>query len=636
MKAANRAFLAAALSLAAVPALAEGDCAQGIRLVAQELQAKLPARPGLPGADRAGWAVLAAHPDAAKIVAAAEKIAVQPIPETPDELYLEFWENGNRSHYEKRYSDRVNRLVTFTVAEALDRKGRFVPKIVEFIDAICAMKSWVLPAHDWIDGGRGNFRGTAITVDLFASQLASHLAYMVNFIGDSLPPESLAKVKKEVERRIFAPLRLTYSLMDEKGGFSKKADPLHHWWTCCRSNWNAVCHDNVVTAALALLDDPSDRAFFVANALRGLGYYARGGFASDGYCTEGMGYWNYGFGHFLMLGLVLRDVTGGGIDIFSEPIYRKAAEYAYGYQLERGVSPAFADGNGAPSAANLALVRRVWPDLTCRAAESVSPFGNSASKDPSGIYLDHYTALLGFGGHAPPSGAADEQLPLRSAFPVGQVWLMRCGSELSVAVKGGSNGELHNHNDVGSYYLVSGGRLVSGDPGGEQYTARTFSSRRYESKVINSYAHPVPVVGGCLQSTGAKYAAKVLATLFSGSRDTVVLDISGAYDVKSLKSLVRTFVFDREKKTFTVSDSVEFSEPTDFEEVYTTFEGGKFGEALVDVAVTAGGETVHAVEHVENPGRISPERHSVRFASPVAKASISLTFRVKTGKDKKK
>ena len=312
--------------------------------------------------------------------------------------------------------------------------------------------------------------------------------------------------------------------------------------------------------------------------------------------------------------------------MFAEPIYRKAAEYAYAYQLERGVSPALADGNGAPSATNLALVRRVWPDLTCRAAESVSPFGTAAD-GVAGIYLDHYAALLGFGKMAAPSGSIDAPLPIRSEFPAGQVWLMRCGEELSVAVKGGHNGELHNHNDVGSYYLVSHGRLLSGDPGGEVYTARTFGPRRYESKVINSYAHPVPVVGGSLQSTGAKFAAKVLATDFSDSRDTVVLDISGAYEVKSLKTLVRTFSFDRKAKTFTVSDRVEFSQPTDFEEAYTTFEGGKFGKAHVDVAVTAGGETVHAVEHIDNPGRISPDRHSVRFASPVDKAEISLTFR---------
>ena len=624
----------ATAALAVMMIAGASTAAAGIRESQAELRVKLPAAAGLPGAGRTGWDALAANPAAAEIVAEAEKEALLPIPDTSDELYLEFWKNGNRSHYEKPYFGRVRRLVTLTVAEALERKGRFLPKVVETVDAICAMRTWVLPAHDQIDGGRGNFNGTIITVDLFSSQVAAHLAYTANYLGDSLPAETRAKIRSEVERRIFAPLRASYSLMDDKGQFSKTPDPRHHWWTYCRSNWNAVCHDNVVTAALGLIDDLDDRAFFVACALRGLGYYARGGFAADGYCSEGMGYWNYGYGHLLMLGLLLRDLTDGRVDLFTEPIYRKAAEYAYGYQLERGVSPPFADGNGAPSAANLALVRRVWPDLTCHAAEGVSPFGTAAD-GVAGIYTDHYVALLGFGKAAPPTGVADGPLPLRSAFPSGQVWLMRRGDELSVDVKGGHNGELHNHNDVGSYSLVSHGRFISGDPGGELYSARTFSKRRYESRVLSSYAHPVPVVGGCLQSVGAQFAAKVVKTDFSDERDVVVMDIAGAYEVKSLKSLVRTFVFDRAAKTFRVTDRVEFTSPTEFEEAYTTFDGRKFGKVDVAVAVAAGGEVVRSSERVDNPERISPVRHSVRFAAPVAAAEITFTFKpIKQG-DKK-
>ena len=615
-----------AAALAAMMIAGASPAAAGIRESQAELRAKLPAAAGLPGAGRAGWAALAKHPYAAKVMAEAERLQAEPMPDTSDELYLEFWKNGNRSHYEKPYFARVRRLVTLTVAEALERKGRFLPSVVETVDAICAMRTWVLPAHDQIDGGRGNFNGTIVTVDLFSSQVAAHLAYTVSYLGDSLPAETTAKIRREVERRIFAPMRLSYSLMDDDGQFTKNADPLRHWWTHGRNNWNSVCHDNVVTAALGLIDDLDDRAFFVACALRGLGYYARGGFAADGYCSEGMGYWNYGYGHLLMLGLLLRDLTDGRVDVFAEPIYRKAAEYAYGYQLERGVSPPFADGNGAPSAANLALVRRVWPDLTCHAAESVSPFGTAAD-GVAGIYTDHYVALLGFGKAAPPTGVADGPLPLRSAFPSGQVWLMRCGDELSVAVKGGHNGELHNHNDVGSYSLVSHGRFISGDPGGEQYSARTFSKRRYESKVLSSYAHPVPVVGGCLQSAGAQFAAKVVKTDFSDERDVVVMDIAGAYEVKSLKSLVRTFVFDRVAKTFRVTDRVEFTSPTEFEEAYTTFDGRKFGKVDVAVAVAAGGEVVRSSERVDNPERISPVRHAVRFAAPVAAAEITFTFK---------
>jgi hypothetical protein len=59
-------------------------------------------------------------------------------------------------------------------------------------------------------------------------------------------------------------------------------------------------------------------------------------------------------------------------------------------------------------------------------------------------------------------------------------------------------------------------------------------------------------------------------------------------------------------------------------------------EASVDVEVKSGGETEVSVEHIDNRPCVSPERHSVRFASPVMEAEVSLTFRAKPGKDKAK
>ena len=32
-----------------------------------------------------------------------------------------------------------------------------------------------------------------------------------------------------------------------------------------------------------------------------------------------MGYWNYGFGHFLMLGETIRQASGGSIDLLADP-----------------------------------------------------------------------------------------------------------------------------------------------------------------------------------------------------------------------------------------------------------------------------------------------------------------------------
>ena len=112
---------------------------------------------------------------------------------------------------------------------------------------------------------------------------------------------------------------------------------------------------------------------------------------------------------------------------------------------------------------------------------------------------------------------------------------------------------------------------MCGDPGKEVYTARTFSDRRYESKMINSYGHPVPVVDGALQREGGAFKAKVLRTEFSDERDTIEYDLTKAYKTANLKSLIRKVVFDRKKNTVEVEDDVEFVKPSSFEVPIVTY-----------------------------------------------------------------
>ena len=553
----------------------------------EDVRTMLPERAFLPESELACRARASANPseELTRTTAEAEAALKAPIPETSDALYEEFWTTGNRTHYQRPYFERLKRIDALAMAERGEGKGRFRKRLADYLVAICDMKSWVLPAHDASDGSRGNLRGTCLTVDLFSSEVAAHLACVLRLVGDRLDPQLVRRVKAEVERRVFAPLRR------ELAGGGALGDPLKlHWWATGDNNWNAVCWDNVVCAALGLLDDPDDRAFFVAGARTAIPRYL-GGFTSDGYCSEGMGYWNYGYGHHLLMGRLLRAVSHGKLDIFTEPIQRQISAYPRSYTLCEGVSPAFADGNGAASKKFLAYVDEIWPDLP-------------------------------------------KDLPPASEFPVGQVWLLRDPGGLSVAFKGGHNGEFHNHNDVGSYAVVRDGRLVGGEAGGEEYTRFTFSNRRYESKLNNSYGHPVPVVGGRLQSAGRAFAAKVLSKDLSAPKATVVLDLTKAYDVPALKSLVRTFAYDRAAKTFTVTDKVAFAQPTAFESPFNTYLKasnpsckGKIGWNVRPEVTAAGGAYELVEEDIANPGRIAPRRVAVRFTAPVLEAEVAMTYR---------
>ena len=522
----------------------------------------------------------------------ADELLKAPIPDPSDELYGEFWSTGNRTRYEGRFFARLKNLNTLVTAEAAERKGRYLARIEDYLRAICDMKSWVLPAHDWSDGNRGTFRGTWITTDLFCSEMGANLACILQLVGARLDPALVARVKSECERRVLAPVRREARMRLDRGMCDETVNVTVHWWINCGSNWNSVCWDNVVCCALGLLDDPVERAQFVDWADRAAERYINDGFAADGYCSEGMGYWNYGFGHHLLTGRLLDKVTGGKSDFFRRPKQALAAAYARAYTLREGASPAFADGNGAASPQFLALVDKYWPKLP-------------------------------------------KAMPPQSEFPSGQVWLFRDPEGVSVAFKGGHNDELHNHNDVGSYYVMFGERFVAGDAGGEEYSARTFSPRRYDSNILNSYGHPVPVVGGKLQTLGRKAAAKVVAKELGGAVQTVVLDLTAVYDVPTLQCLTRTFAYDRKAKTFTVTDRVSFSEPTAFESPFNTYletanasrRNAKIGWNVRPEIAVKGGAYKLVEEDIPNPNRIAPHRVSVRLTQPVSSASIVQTYR---------
>jgi len=234
--------------------------------------------------------------------------------------------------------------------------------------------------------------------------------------------------------------------------------------------------------------------------------------------------------------------------------------------------------------------------------------------------------------------------PLRDWF--GDAGILICrpahgqAQGLGAALKGGHNAEQHNHNDVGSFVVALGDATPLVDPGAEVYTRRTFSGRRYESNVLNSFGHPVPRVAGKLQSPGRQAAAKVLKTEFTDPKDTLVLDIRSCYDVPELAKLVRTFVFSREGRgSLVVSDAVEFTSPQEFETALITLSPWKQlsddtlrigeGASAVEVKISAGEHAlrIKAEEiHEDLPGKVVPKRIGIMLTSPIQRATIRATI----------
>ena len=582
-----------------------------------------PAGFGRPVTDRAAWQRLAKVRSYHGVVREAEDVLKRPIPDQPDELYLDFSRTGNRTRWQRVASRRRGRIAPLVLAECIENKGRFIPALAKTVEAICAERTWVMPAHD---RGLTNFNRKTIDIDLGSSHLGLSLAMADYLLGDRLGDATRKLIRDNVHRRIFEP----YLAM--VAGKRKK-----NWWMSGTNNWNAVCLAGVTGAALTLVESPRERAVFVTAACTYSKNFLRG-FTDDGYCSEGVGYWGYGFGNYLVLAESIRQATGGKLDLMAAPAVRKPAMYARQIEIVSGVCPAFADCGvtARPSPTMLHFISRRYR-LGAKAAD------DGAMVSPGGSL---YAAMM----YSFPNAATAAAEPAKPAPEIGpRTWFDRAGvlicrgekgaaSRFGAAMKGGHNAEHHNHNDVGSYVVVVGDRPVLVDPGAEVYTARTFSSRRYDSKVLNSFGHPVPRVAGHLQRTGRSAAGRVVKTQFTDEADTLVLDLRPAYAVKGLKTLQRTFVYSRKGPgSLTVTDEVAFTSPQAFETALITLGTWKKlaagtllvtdSGASVRVEITAAGAELDIrAEQIREDVRTKtlPTRLGIALKQPVTAATITM------------
>jgi len=236
-------------------------------------------------------------------------------------------------------------------------------------------------------------------------------------------------------------------------------------------------------------------------------------------------------------------------------------------------------------------------------------------------------------------------LPEFSAFPDGGVFLCRpgkTGGVLSAAFKGGSNHEQHNHSDVGNYVLAVGETQVVDDAGAPVYTRQTFGPERYRNRIINSFGHSVPLIGGELQINGAKTNAKVLCTHNTPRKTVIKLDLREGYPAElQIRELTREFRYTRgEGEHFTVEDFGRFAEPQTFETAVITFgkcekqDNGTLlltykGRNLAVKIDTFGAAYIVSAEPIREAIRRkgTANRISIRLTEPSAASRVRLTFR---------
>jgi hypothetical protein len=587
-----------------------------------EIATCLPPRPaglGAPITDRSYWGDPVTVARCGGTARRAAGLLDQTLPPWNDDAYLEYTRKGQRPGGEKMIRDRHGWLVPLVLAECLEDHGRYLGKLNEVLEAYANEPTWTLPAHD---PRLGSFHRTDYDVDLGSSTFSHSLSEALYLLGDKIDPKVRADVDRALQERIYAPFEAAIT-----GKSPKKC-----WWLKAQMNWNAVCLAGVVGAAEANIPDPATRAVFAAAGEMYSKNYSHS-FSADGYDTEGVGYWGYGLGHYIILRSVLLNATGGKIDLFNDPKAAMMALFGIRCRIgEHAVAP-FADCRFGTT-----------PDA------GIIAYSNDALQ--LGLDMPHYLDekpggdLPDYFIRADPVAKAPGREPvtvdpLRSYFA--DVGILDCrpprntDCHMGIGIKAAGNGA-HSHNDIGSYEIAIGDDEPTGDPGGPKaYDSKTFGPERYHFKLLNSYGHPVPVVNGQLQIEAAHAHPKVLSYTAQGDVDSIAIDMTSAYAVPELTRLVRTMTFSRAGAgQVEITDQFDCSKPIPLEDALITH--GKWeqlsptsfllsiGKAKLKAEVeTPGGFTVKT-EVISELGADPFTRIGLQLNSPAASTGVRFRF----------
>jgi hypothetical protein len=315
------------------------------------------------------------------------------------------------------------------------------------------------------------------------------------------------------------------------------------------NNWNPWINSNWLTAALLLERDAKRRVASVHKILLSLDNFLNG-YADDGGCDEGPGYWFRAGGSLLDCLELLLSATNGGLNVYDVPLIREIGRYIYRAHIYDRYFINFADASAVILIAGDLLFRygrRIGDEkMSALGVYAASKAGAEPARSdsigrqlPALFDLREIRAARGF-----------QPLVRDAWFPGIQVMAARLadGSAegLYLAAQGGHNAESHNHNDVGNFIVYADGRPAIIDVGVETYSAKTFSSRRYEIWTMQSAYHNLPTVDGVMQKEGREFAASDVNYHADEKAAELSLNIAGAYPPEAgLRHWNRTLRLDR-------------------------------------------------------------------------------------------
>ncbi len=502
----------------------------------------------------------------------AETLSLSDFPALIEELFSLFEKTGNRLQYEDAYFGRRKYLVVFAL-NALLAKEQGIPaefsRLEWVLEQICEETCWALPAHV----NRKQDAEWEITLDLFACETAQSLLEIAFLLQNDLRTDLLRRIWEESSRRVLQPF-----LRHEEDGF---------WWEKSESNWNAVCCGSVGAAAcyasalLPLLcpdagsieQNREQCEQILTRVTQDLSCFLAS-FSEDGACMEGLGYWEYGMSYFSMFAELLKEKTGGKTDLLEGEKQRKIMEFQQKCYFPGGNTLSFSDGDskGRYRMGLTCHFAMLDPNVEIPPLEQAMHFGEDPCYRWNAAYRDWIWTkqYLNFLKERQEQTVFECQTSNGTFFYLPDAeWAIATGKQQTAfAIKGGNNGEPHNHNDVGSFLYSIGKEEIISDLGAGEYTKDYFGPERYSILCCSSRGHSVPILDGEEQKEGETYRADTVKCSETGK---ISISFAGAYEKESGKKLMRTAVFCGENGALQIEDCLgNASESTRFTENLVT------------------------------------------------------------------
>ena len=439
----------------------------------------------------------------------------------PWTVFAENKQTGNRVNYEAICFAKRRQLAALVMAEIMEGKGRFMSDIIDGMGSFCEETWWGIPAHYSKTIPLAELQ----EVDLFNAETANLIVwtkYMLQKQFDAFSPDLCQRIDREIERRILVP-----------------AVENNYWWKTAGMNWNPWICSNWLSCVLICEKDEARKTEAIRQIKQATQAFIDA-YPEDGGCDEGPGYWDRAAASLFEVLRLMPDFQGDMDKI------RKMAAYAYKTYIGNDYCVNFADAheNKAVQQINIVYPFGLWlNDQTMREFGAYLGHQKNILTEPATLYdkSGNFPTLsreLFFLHHIRDFIAEKPREPLLKDvwLPDLQIMTARRGN-LFVAMKGGTNGENHNHNDVGSFVVYLNGEPLFLDPGVGEYTAQTFSKDRYSIWTMQSQYHNLPQINGFDQKDGKEYAT----TVISHKDGQVTLDLAKAYPTEaSVKSWKRS------------------------------------------------------------------------------------------------